>query len=124
MQRAKRRSRNSRTIRKQKDVIRDVVLSAGQCGTWLTLEELTKLTHFPAASISAQLRHLRKPQNGAFAVEKRVRKVDKALRGDGFGAMWEYRVWRGAPSILRYGSAGRRIRHRTTIRLALQPAGL
>lgn len=87
-------------LRKQREVIRDVMLSAGQCATWLTLDELAKLTHYPPASISAQLRHLRKPEYGAFAVVKRCRSVNKAMRAEGFGALWEYSVRqeRRAPS--------------------------
>jgi hypothetical protein len=38
------------------------MLSAGACETWLTLVELSRVTHYGEASISAQLRHLRKPQ--------------------------------------------------------------
>lgn len=79
-------------LRKQREVIRDVMLSAGQCATWLTLDELSKLTHYPPASISAQLRHLRKPRYGAFDVVKRCRAVDRAMRADGFGSVWEYSV--------------------------------
>ena len=79
-------------LRKQSEVIRDVMLSAGQCATWLTLDELAKLTHYPPASISAQLRHLRKPEHGAFAVVKRCRNVNKAMRAEGVGALWEYSV--------------------------------
>ncbi|MGB7282961.1 MAG: hypothetical protein WBE13_11925 [Candidatus Acidiferrum sp.] len=78
--------------RKQREVIRDVMLSAGQCATWLTLDELTKLTHYPPASISAQLRHMRKPRFGAYTVVKRCRAVDKAMRAEGFGVVWEYSV--------------------------------
>ena len=78
--------------RKQREVIRDVMLSAGQCATWLTLDELAKLTHYPPASISAQLRHLRKPRFGAFAVAKRIRSVNRAMLAEGFGALWEYSV--------------------------------
>jgi len=81
-----------KTARKQREVIRDVMLSAGQCGTWLTLEELAKLTNYPPASISAQLRHLRKPCFGGFVVVKRCRAVNKAMRPEGFGALWEYSV--------------------------------
>lgn len=69
--------------RTQREVIRDVMLSAGQCATWLTLDELAKLTHFPPASISAQLRHLRKRMRGAFEVVKRCRAVNPAMRGKG-----------------------------------------
>jgi hypothetical protein len=70
------------------------MLSARQCETWLTLDELAKLTHYPPASISAQLRHLRKPQYGAFLVEKRPRTVRTILRGEDFGTIWEYRLKR------------------------------
>lgn len=43
--------------RRQRDVLCDVMLSVSQCDTWLTLDELAMLTHYPPASISAQLRH-------------------------------------------------------------------
>ena len=90
----KRRSQNPMLRRRQRDVLRDVMLSARQCDTWLTLDELAKLTHYPPASISAQLRHLRKAEYGGFVVEKRCRKADQALRGEDFGAVWEYRLTR------------------------------
>src|SRR5258707_11967520 len=80
--------------RRQRDVLCDVMLSARQCETWLTLEELTKLTHYPPASISAQLRHLRKPEFGGYAVEKRPRALGKVLRGEDFGTVWEYQLRR------------------------------
>src|SRR6266849_9715373 len=80
--------------RRQRDVLCDVMLSARQCETWLTLDELAKLTHYPPASISAQLRHLRKPQYGAFLVEKRPRTVRTILRGEDFGTIWEYQLKR------------------------------
>src|SRR6266704_4291956 len=80
--------------RRQRDVLCDVMLSARQCETWLTLDELAKLTHYPPASISAQLRHLRKPQFGAFLVEKRPRMVRTILRGEDFRTTWEYRLKR------------------------------
>ena len=73
-------------------MIRDVMLSAGQCATWLTLDELAKLTHYPPASISAQLRHMRKPCFGAYEVVKRCRTVNKSMRAEGFGVVWEYSV--------------------------------
>ncbi|HYL62376.1 MAG TPA: hypothetical protein VE077_07115 [Candidatus Methylomirabilis sp.] len=92
MRRTKQRQLRVRPVRRQREVIRDVMLSAGQCATWLTLEELAKLTHYPPASISAQLRHLRKPRFGAFAVVKRSRRVNPGMRGDGFGTLWEYSV--------------------------------
>jgi hypothetical protein len=78
--------------RRQRDVLCDVMLSARECETWLTLDELAKLTHYPPASISAQLRHLRKPEYGGYAVEKRPREVGKVLRGEDFGTVWEYQL--------------------------------
>ena len=81
--------------RRQRDVLSDVMLSARQCETWLSLDELAKLTHYPPASISAQLRHLRKPTNGGFVVEKRPRKLGNHLRGEDFGTVWEYQLTRG-----------------------------
>lgn len=55
----------------QREVLRDVMLSAGECATWLTLDELAHITRYPPAGISAQLRHLRKPRHGGFRLEKR-----------------------------------------------------
>jgi hypothetical protein len=92
MRRRKEKEATPVVLRKQGEVIRDVMLSAGQCATWLTLEELSKLTHYPPACISAQLRHMRKPRYGGFAVVKRCRPVNKAMRAEGFGALWEYTV--------------------------------
>jgi len=80
--------------RRQRDVLCDVMLSARQCETWLTLDELSKLTHYPPASISAQLRHLRKPEFGGYAVEKRQRAAGRILRGEDFGTLWEYQLKR------------------------------
>lgn len=97
-----RRSERKRiTRRRQRDILCDVMLSAKQSETLLTLDELTKLTHYPPASISAQLRHLRKPQFGAFVVEKRCRTVVNAMRGEDFGIVWEYRITRARRRHLR-----------------------
>src|SRR6266446_885600 len=93
--------------RRQRDVLCGVMLSARQCETWLTLDELAKLTHYPPASISAQLRHLRKPQFGAFLVKKRPRMARTVLRGEDFGTIWEYRLKRA----IRRKSVGRSSRH-------------
>ena len=112
--------RGSRHIgrRRQRDVLRDVMLSARECETWLTLEELAKLTHYPPASISAQLRHLRKPQYGGFVVEKRCRHAGKALRGEDLGAVWEYRLMRRIRRIC----VGGRPRNRGAQRLSRRAA--
>ncbi len=42
-------------------------------GTWRTLSEISSYTGYGEASISAQLRHLRKPRFGAMTVNKRSR---------------------------------------------------
>jgi biotin operon repressor len=55
----------------QKDFIRKVLIGAKEAGTWLSLEELGHLTNYGEASISAQLRNLRKD---GFIVSKRIRK--------------------------------------------------
>lgn len=54
-------------------------------GAWRTLHEIGDITGDPHASISAQLRHLRKEKFGAFTVEKRP-------RGDRAVGLWEYRL--------------------------------
>ena len=90
--------RNAR--RRQRDVLCDVMLSARECETWLTLDELAKLTHYPPASISAQLRHLRKPEHGGYVVDKRPRAAGEILRGEDFGVVWEYQLRRRVRRIL------------------------
>jgi len=40
-------------------------------GKWKTLSQIADLTGDPEASISAQLRHLRKPKFGAYTIEKK-----------------------------------------------------
>jgi uncharacterized membrane protein len=72
-------------LKTQLEKIREVMLCAAQCGSWLTLEELVRLTRYPGCSISAQLRHLRKR---GYVVEKRI-------RGERKDGLWEYRVLAG-----------------------------
>ncbi|HEX9222288.1 MAG TPA: hypothetical protein VF860_03065 [Candidatus Acidoferrales bacterium] len=115
MRKTRRRIPKRSARRRQRDVLCDVMLSARQCATWLTLDELAKLTHYPPASISAQLRHLRKPQYGAFLVEKRPRPVRTILRGEDFGTIWEYQLKRA----IRRKRVGRRSR-RDARRLSAQ----
>ena len=50
---------------------------------WRTLGEIAQETGDPEASISAQLRHLRKPKFGSF-------EVDKRRRGLATTGLWEY----------------------------------
>jgi len=61
------------------------VWAAMRTGEWLTLRELATRTGDPEASVSAQLRHLRKRRFGAYIVEKRPRGARE--RG-----LYEYRV--------------------------------
>ena len=82
-------------MRTQREVICDVMLSAARCGTWLTLRELGRLTRYGEASISAQLRHLRKPRYGAFLVAKRRRENEDGACLARHSPPWEYRL---APS--------------------------
>jgi hypothetical protein len=52
---------------------------------WRTLREIESLTGDPPASISAQLRHLRKERNGSYRVEKQRRGNEKS-------GLWEYQL--------------------------------
>jgi hypothetical protein len=54
-------------------------------GKWRTLGEIEVATGHPSASISAQLRHLRKPRFGSYQVNKRA-------RGDRSKGLFEYQV--------------------------------
>jgi hypothetical protein len=116
MRKTRRRGLKAIMRRRQRDVLCDVMLSARQCETWLTLDELAKLTHYPPASISAQLRHLRKPEYGGFVVEKQPRVVGAVLRGENFGTVWEYHTKRA----IRRKLVGARLRG-SGRQLSLQP---
>jgi hypothetical protein len=88
---------DARRLRSQREIIRDVMLSAADCETWLTLGELRALTRYGEASISAQLRHLRKTENGGYDVVKRHREGASPERPgtDGRGeCVWEYHMTR------------------------------
>jgi len=61
------------------------VFAALKGGEWLTLPELHIKTGDPISSISAQIRHLRKPENGSHTIRKRRRGA--AERG-----LFEYRL--------------------------------
>jgi len=106
----KRGEYDARRLRSQREIIRDVMLAATDCDTWLTLGELRALTHYGEASISAQLRHLRKLENGGYDVSKQRREGAVAtaavadMRGE---CVWEYRIVRAlqtghdAPTLVR-----------------------
>jgi hypothetical protein len=90
-----RKARVKRTpVPNQREVLRDVLLGATQCDSWLTLHELAQLTQYAEASISAQLRHLRKVKYGRYVVDKRVRR-GTVLHDVEHRATWEYRLRRG-----------------------------
>jgi hypothetical protein len=54
-------------------------------GQWLTLPELHVITGDPVASVSAQIRHLRKPEHGTYTIKKR-------RRGESRRGLFEYRL--------------------------------
>jgi len=58
----------------QRDRVLDCLLLSGAEQRWLTLAEISEATGDPPASISAQIRHLRKRQFGAYRIEKRFRR--------------------------------------------------
>jgi len=80
-----------RVVPTQRDVLRDVMLTAGKYGAWMTLRELARLTRYGETSISAQLRHLRKAKCGGYVLEKRVRKPEVVSSEEHF-VVWEYRL--------------------------------
>jgi biotin operon repressor len=82
-------------LRSQRDVIRDTLISSANSDAWVTLAELRELTRFSEASISAQMRHLRKLKNGGFVLHKRHRDLpcSAELEFDGRRkVIWEYRL--------------------------------
>jgi hypothetical protein len=94
MRAEKKRKGTKVRLRTQRDVLQDVMLSANECGAWLTLNELAAMTRYPAASISAQLRHLKKPMFGNFVLKKRIRETADIFSGNAHGVVWEYRLTR------------------------------
>ena len=75
----------------QREILRDVMLAAGKYGAWMTLRELARLTRYGEASISAQLRHLRRVECGGYVLEKRVRQAEVVGSEEHF-VVWEYRL--------------------------------
>jgi len=89
---------NLQSSETQLEIIRDLMLNSSNRGEWLTLAEIALQTEFGEASISAQLRHLRKPRHGAYRVEKRRRRLDASKTPTeefAFAAngLWEYQVF-------------------------------
>lgn len=73
-------AKDGKRIMTQMEAIKRFMLGCG----WLTLKEIENALGYPQASISANLRHLRKEQFGGYDVQKRRRKPD--------GGLWEYKV--------------------------------
>lgn len=61
------------------------VFDAIKDGRWRTLGEIAAEIGDPEASVSAQLRHLRKKRFGAWVIDKR-------RRGAATTGLWEYRM--------------------------------
>ena len=70
--------------RTQRETLLTVLRLAARHEMWMTLEELAGRTKYPPASISAQLRHLRKAEHGGWVVEKRRREWAREE------VVWEY----------------------------------
>jgi hypothetical protein len=99
MRRGRRNRGDGEPVKLQREVVRDVMLLAAPLDAWMTLEELGNKTKYPQASISAQLRHLRKREHGGFVVEKRRRKWEEAKKEGVHEMVWEYQVRRGSNEI-------------------------
>jgi hypothetical protein len=82
----------------QRETLLTVLRLAAQYETWVTLAELAGKTKFPPASISAQLRHLRKEKYGGWVVEKQRREWVKEE------VVWEYRLAEGRVTRSKGGS--------------------
>lgn len=63
-------------------------------GSWRTLSEIASVTGDHESSISAQLRHLRKPKHGSHV-------VNKQRRGDPAAGLYEYQVLSPVPKAER-----------------------
>ncbi len=61
------------------------IFSLMQDGNWRTLQEIERLTKVPAASVSANLRHLKREAYGSHGLEKKI-------RGERSGGLWEYKL--------------------------------
>lgn len=75
---------DGKRIEDQFSRIRTYMLRAGELQDWRTLAEIAMSLGFPEASISAQLRHMRKKRFGSYRVNKRRRRFEMGT--------WEYQV--------------------------------
>lgn len=74
-------TKDRKRLTTQLDRVREYMLLGG----WHTLSEIERGTGDPAASVSAQLRNLRKERFGSFTVEKKP-------RGNRESGLFEYRI--------------------------------
>lgn len=75
-------ARDSPRLEKQMVMLKDIMMDH----RWHTLNELEAMTDFPQASISAQLRHLRKKRFGSYIVDRKYLGTGVyayRIRGDG-----------------------------------------
>lgn len=79
---------DGKRLNTQLETIAALMEQARTNGQWLTLQEIEGITGYTSASISAQLRHLRKAQFGSHVVEKRRREG----RDGNVGGTYEYMV--------------------------------
>lgn len=90
-------------IQSQIEALRDLLVEDAKRDTWRSLAELSVILtnrlkrKVPEASISAQLRHLRKPEHGRWTIAKRRRGRDLRIK---FG--YRYRVIPGTDSTWEY----------------------
>ena len=68
-------------LHRQMDRIREYMLDHSRRGWWVTLRVISLDLGYPEASVSAQLRHLKKARFGGYGLEKRR-----------CGNAWEYQV--------------------------------
>jgi len=88
---------DGRRLHSKQAKLRDFMLAINE--RFLTLSEIqTRLEarfgeRFPTPSVSAYLRHLKKPQFGSFRLEKRRRS------GAAIDGVWEYRLFQRNPDL-------------------------
>jgi DNA-binding MarR family transcriptional regulator len=83
----------------QREILRDVLLNAAESSAWLTLNQLAEKTSYAQASISAQLRHLRKQQYGGWLIEKRRSEAEETHCATKRERVYEYQLKRSKREI-------------------------
>ncbi len=70
---------DQKRIMSQMNRVRRELEKAAARGEWLTVQQLSARTAAPECSVSAQIRHLRKPQYGNYTITYRRRKGEEHL---------------------------------------------